>query len=77
MTTTSGWHTAGNSSKGAKVPGGSGSVGADDDDGFIDAKGKGGKKKKRGQKIDPSLLTYGVASSGGANRGQLESPWGP
>jgi hypothetical protein len=50
-----------------------------DDDAFQVAGkgGKGGKKKKRGQKLDPSLLTYGVASSGGANRGGgAESAWG-
>jgi len=70
VSATSGWHTAGGS---ARFKGGHANSG---DDGFTEAKGSKGKRKKRGQKIDPKLLTYGVASSGGANRGQLDT-WAP
>eukprot|EP00040_Diaphanoeca_grandis_P025338 m.140230 g.140230 ORF g.140230 m.140230 type:complete len:165 (-) comp30106_c12_seq1:198-692(-) len=47
-------------------------------DGFAQV-GKGGKKKKkkgRGLKLDPAMLNYNVASSGGANRGgTIENAW--
>lgn len=52
-----GWETAGGSSKGG--------------DGKPSGKSK--KKKKKGQKMDPSMLTYGVNSTGGANRGEIDT----
>jgi len=56
-----GWHVAGGSKAASSDP--KPSTGAS----------KSKKKKKKGQKIDPSLLTYGVASTGGANRGEIDS----
>ena len=67
----SGWHTAGGGGGG-----GGGDSPSSDAGGFAEV-GKGGKKKnkKKGQRLD---VAFGVSSSGGANRGAIDTPgaWG-
>lgn len=61
----SGWLTAGTKTKGKGY--------SQPSSQFQEVQSKNKRKKKRGQKVDPSLLTYGVNSSGGANRGEIDT----
>jgi len=74
----SGWETASRTVSApqmhSSVLDGEDEDGDDQSDGFASV-GKGGKKKKksRGQRLDPAMLNFNVASSGGANRGQIDT----